>query len=444
MRNEGALHFALSALVLWAVRDVTGSGLSCLRSGPSEGGQTRVTFLREDSAGVRSLYLTRWSEDLRLVTCEVNTSPAVVESYVSECDGLDTQSPEIPQRFMNLSMQLDPDDPCALSSSAPKFARRTRRDGGQGTRRSKRSWIFPGTLWCGSGSRAGGYEQLGMFEGADRCCREHDHCLHVIPALTVHYGVFNPNFFTVSHCDCDQRFRDCLLGVNDTISRMVGYSFFNILQIPCFELTQLKRCTEMYWWGMCKAAGEAPYAVFRRPLSYNTSHVSGKHEDATSINKSDSSDTQPVTQSPVTSKHRTSPRGDHGSTIDRLLVNVTPARTQTTLPPSQHSLTRPWTTAAPAKATTFKDGRQQEKKDSRLLWNEVNQELLQENRLQSPHWERGSRENKTLHNLADSRLLCRSLKHLDECRYKIPPLKRKYELQNTENKTAYHCDCTSR
>lgn len=45
----------------------------------------------------------------------------------------------------------------------------------------------------------------GMFESADRCCREHDHCQHNIPAFTVNYGVFNPKFFTVSHCDCDQR-----------------------------------------------------------------------------------------------------------------------------------------------------------------------------------------------------------------------------------------------
>lgn len=45
------------------------------------------------------------------------------------------------------------------------------------------------------------------------------------------------------------RFRQCLLGVNDTISSMVGYSFFNILRVPCFELEQRRRCTQMYWWG---------------------------------------------------------------------------------------------------------------------------------------------------------------------------------------------------
>ncbi|XP_078107792.1 group 3 secretory phospholipase A2-like isoform X3 [Sander vitreus] len=43
-----------------------------------------------------------------------------------------------------------------------------------------------------------------------------------------------------------------------------------------------------------------------------------------------------------------------------------------------------------------------------------------------------------------SQLLCGSLKHLDECKYKIHPLEKKFDLQNMESETAYHCDCTSR
>ena len=45
---------------------------------------------------------------------------------------------------------------------------------------------------------------------------------------------------------------------------------------------------------------------------------------------------------------------------------------------------------------------------------------------------------------ADSQLLCGSLRYLDDCRYQIPPLEKKYDLQNMESKTAYHCDCTTR
>uniref|UniRef100_A0A665VEY0 Phospholipase A2-like central domain-containing protein n=1 Tax=Echeneis naucrates TaxID=173247 RepID=A0A665VEY0_ECHNA len=107
---------------------------------------------------------------------------------------------------------------------------------------------LPGTLWCGKGSEAVRYEQLGMFEDTDRCCREHDHCLHVIPAFSLNYGVFNTNLYAISHCNCEA---SCLQGVNDTISTMVGYSFFNILRVPCFKLQYQMRCTEMYWWGIC-------------------------------------------------------------------------------------------------------------------------------------------------------------------------------------------------
>uniref|UniRef100_A0AAV2MRV3 Phospholipase A2-like central domain-containing protein n=1 Tax=Knipowitschia caucasica TaxID=637954 RepID=A0AAV2MRV3_KNICA len=92
-------------------------------------------------------------------------------------------------------------------------------------------------------------DEARMFEKADLCCREHDHCQHVIPAFTVNYGVFNPNFFTVSHCDCDRRFQQCLMDVNDTISSMVLYSF-RMLKVPCIELKLQKRCTKINWWGM--------------------------------------------------------------------------------------------------------------------------------------------------------------------------------------------------
>ncbi|XP_035514010.1 group 3 secretory phospholipase A2-like [Morone saxatilis] len=298
---------------------------------------------------------------MRPVTCEVNTDPLVTERYLGLCGRSGTQGGEIPQRF-NISMLLAPDAPCALvSSSAPELTRRRRSDGTEAKSRRKRSWIFPGTLWCGTGSKAVGYDQLGMFESTDRCCREHDHCLHVIPAFTRNYGVFNSKFFTVSHCDCDQRFRQCLLGANDTIASMVGYSFFSILQVPCFELEEQRRCTEMYWWGMCKVANKAPYAVFKSPLPFNTTDVTSQSGHNANSNLKSSAG-QRVTESPVMSTE--SPKHEHGC--------------------------------------SYKD---------------------------SPR---------------DSLPLCGSLKHLDGCKYKIPPLEKKYDLQNMESKTAYHCDCTSR
>lgn len=151
---------ASSSLISSKAQNMLGSGVSCLRSSPAGDGLTSVTFLREDTAGVRSLYLSRWSEDMRLVTCEVNTNSPVTERYRALCDRSGTQE-EIPQMF-NISVLLAPDSPCALvSPSAPKFSRSLRRDGTEGKSRRKRAWVFPGTLWCGTGSKAAAYEQLG-------------------------------------------------------------------------------------------------------------------------------------------------------------------------------------------------------------------------------------------------------------------------------------------
>uniref|UniRef100_A0A3Q4N0U3 phospholipase A2 n=1 Tax=Neolamprologus brichardi TaxID=32507 RepID=A0A3Q4N0U3_NEOBR len=346
--------FLFEPIISPTSQDMVGPDLYCFTSIRGNV-QTRISFLHEDTVGVRSFYLTIWSQDMRLVTCTVNLNPQITERYHSLCKTSNTRGQEVSYGFniSSILLALQKADCAHLeASSASQLTIRTRTDETERKARRKRAWIFPGTLWCGGGSMAHGYEELGMFEGTDRCCREHDHCLQIIPAFTVNYGVFNRNLFTVSHCECDQRFRQCLLDVNDSISNMVGYSFFNILRIPCFELKQQRRCTEMYWWGMCKVAKEAPYAVFKSPLPYNTSDAEQKYAD-TDTNKLPSNEEQHVTQSPPRRK-----------------------------------------------------------------------------------------SSKTQHHY--SQLLCESFKHLDYCKFKIPPLKKKYGLQNMESKTAYHCDCTSR
>uniref|UniRef100_A0A8C5IV52 Phospholipase A2-like central domain-containing protein n=1 Tax=Junco hyemalis TaxID=40217 RepID=A0A8C5IV52_JUNHY len=45
----------------------------------------------------------------------------------------------------------------------------------------------------------------GEHRDTDRCCREHDHCQHVIHPFTARYGYRNLRWHTISHCDCDLR-----------------------------------------------------------------------------------------------------------------------------------------------------------------------------------------------------------------------------------------------
>ncbi|XP_071945520.1 group 3 secretory phospholipase A2-like [Antedon mediterranea] len=118
--------------------------------------------------------------------------------------------------------------------------------------RSKRGISFPGTLWCGGGTNAQYYEELGEEVHADRCCREHDHCPLYIKRWETKFYVSNRSFYTYCYCKCDKKFRRCLERANTTTSRSVGKTFFNTLEIPCFTMKKKKQCVKRSWWGKCE------------------------------------------------------------------------------------------------------------------------------------------------------------------------------------------------
>ncbi|XP_063000350.1 group 3 secretory phospholipase A2 isoform X1 [Elgaria multicarinata webbii] len=119
---------------------------------------------------------------------------------------------------------------------------------------------MPGTVWCGAGDSAGNFSHLGVFQGPDVCCREHDQCSIFITALAYKYGIRNLRLHTISHCDCDARFRECLRNLNNTMANFVGTTYFNVFQIPCFELKEGEDCVEWNWWGMCNKYAPMPVA----------------------------------------------------------------------------------------------------------------------------------------------------------------------------------------
>ncbi|XP_075296410.1 protein PROCA1 isoform X2 [Opisthocomus hoazin] len=137
-----------------------------------------------------------------------------------------------------------------------------------GRPRARRGLTYPGTLWCGAGSNADAYEQLGEHQDTDRCCRDHDHCQHVIYPFTARYGYRNLRWHTISHCDCDRRLKECLQQVNDTASRVVGQAFFNVIQVPCFEFAYREECVEPYLYVWCRAYNTVAIAVPREPVLY--------------------------------------------------------------------------------------------------------------------------------------------------------------------------------
>ncbi|KAL3856668.1 hypothetical protein ACJMK2_011396 [Sinanodonta woodiana] len=102
--------------------------------------------------------------------------------------------------------------------------------------------VSPGTNWCGDGNVAKNKTHYGTSEETDKCCQVHDHCDIYITALETKYGLTNKALYTVSICECDQKFLDCMVGVtmSDTASARdkqtaldFGRMFFNIINPYC-------------------------------------------------------------------------------------------------------------------------------------------------------------------------------------------------------------------
>ncbi|XP_046386938.1 uncharacterized protein LOC124156429 [Ischnura elegans] len=101
-------------------------------------------------------------------------------------------------------------------------------------RKGQGGLIYPGTKWCGPGSIARNYWDLGKLADEDRCCREHDYCPENIPAGRCSHGLCNMAPFTRSHCGCDERFRHCLQALKTPAADTIGAIYFNVGNILCF------------------------------------------------------------------------------------------------------------------------------------------------------------------------------------------------------------------
>ncbi|XP_059377012.1 group 3 secretory phospholipase A2-like [Carassius carassius] len=249
----------------------------------SEQGSSQVSFLihSSDTSASPLFYWSKWTSEKRLEGCFRSSDGTLVTRYRSLCRQERARDDEKPMHF-NLSAMLEDANLCDMNMHINFTLHKERINPGQqmdsrAKSRHKRAWVLPGTLWCGRGTSANDYEQLGMFVHADRCCREHDHCEHIIRSFSVNFSVFNPTLFTLSHCDCDHRFKQCLLNGNDTISNMVGYSFFNVLKLRCFELIHRRQCTQYNWLGLCTMVEIAPVAVLKDSTPYNSTSLSNEN-----------------------------------------------------------------------------------------------------------------------------------------------------------------------
>uniref|UniRef100_A0A8C5N0F7 phospholipase A2 n=1 Tax=Leptobrachium leishanense TaxID=445787 RepID=A0A8C5N0F7_9ANUR len=193
----------------------------------------------------KELLVSIWDSRRQLVSCSVEVDEDLVSSFLSQCLLRRQHAAEdLAMDKIKLACHI------FLQAVSPPWG--TGVSPGHGLHRVKRGFTYPGTLWCGSGNTAESFEDLGEHRETDTCCRTHDQCEHVIHPFSYNYGYRNLRWHTISHCECDNKFKECLRRVNDTVSRVVGQTFFNIIQVQCFEFTYKDLCLERYWYGWCK------------------------------------------------------------------------------------------------------------------------------------------------------------------------------------------------
>ena len=69
--------------------------------------------------------------------------------------------------------------------------------------------ILPGTNYCGPGGQQN-KDDHPLYPGTDKCCQQHDQCPEQIPRFTWKFELYNFGPYTLSLCDCDKKFLDCL------------------------------------------------------------------------------------------------------------------------------------------------------------------------------------------------------------------------------------------
>ncbi|XP_072228794.1 group 3 secretory phospholipase A2 [Leuresthes tenuis] len=371
--------------------------------------EVHFSFLRSDlqqSHPSLRLYHSVWSGKRAVLGCTWSDLTAVIRSYLSMCRERTQEFSDDKNEKFDLDSMFDAEQCVSLASQ--RFAvlgGRTgnrhvrsvdgREDGGSEVRihqRVKRGFIVPGTLWCGSGNKAPSYADLGVFSDTDGCCREHDQCKHSILSFHSEFGVFNSNIFTMSHCDCDNKFRSCLREANDSIADVVGYTFFNLLKLQCFTFSHKLQCMQRNWFGMCKETQMALYADIHPPTLYESAQqTEGCMNSSCSI------------------------------------INSTELLQSTTSNPQLFS-----TTAATSSVPTLSASSPTEPTPERT------DDL--ENALPAKH----QTVVEQYVNFTEEQTPCGIYKDLDECRSKIRPQKTKYGFHNTESRTLYHCNCTQR
>ena len=97
------------------------------------------------------------------------------------------------------------------------------------------AFIAPFTKWCGKGDKADTYWDLDVEAEVDSCCREHDHCPIRLASGEQNYGHINLKSLTISLCECDRRFEECLQQSHSDYASKISWFYFRLFDPTCLE-----------------------------------------------------------------------------------------------------------------------------------------------------------------------------------------------------------------
>ncbi|XP_014812104.1 PREDICTED: group 3 secretory phospholipase A2-like [Calidris pugnax] len=285
----------------------------------------------------------------------------------------------------------------------------------------------------------------GLFRGPDRCCREHDQCSAQITALQFNYGIRNYRLHTVSHCDCDARFRQCLLALNDTISNIIGVTFFNLLEVPCFVLEESEECIQWHWWGGCERYGVVPLA---RMVQQNQYHYSPPMQEV------GSSAVQPPGKGKKSSRTGRKQLRQRLGQNPRLRQAQRPASTRDKAEPATRHPAAQWglEPGPPTEMTVLEQdlagGKRVPAGTQHRAGGSAHPACTQDgsirSRLAPARCGDTPLPDMDMRRQHGPRRVCRYYKHLDKCEHHIAPNEVKYQLHNTGTQMLFHCNCTHR
>ncbi|XP_011313038.1 phospholipase A2 [Fopius arisanus] len=121
--------------------------------------------------------------------------------------------------------------------------------------------ILPGTKWCGRGSKARGFDDLGTYNRTDACCRAHDNCPDFMKPRETRHGLTNPSSSSSLSCECDREFYQCLKDNQNFPSKTIGTLYFDVLKKQCFE-----EVNGRYVWKQPQPFSEGKFIQFLRKL----------------------------------------------------------------------------------------------------------------------------------------------------------------------------------